>query len=171
MARQITTQKAAENLWAELRSAFVNAEQAIISIIESKAWEPLGYDTFTQAWNDRMRGVRLAALCTPHIVYRMFDDGAVDDAIAEAINSSAANVAFMRRQQGNGVPPQMASTRVRAHDRGAPRSPFVLSLWLTSEEYADAKAMCEAKGVDMKEEALKAVRAHFAKLERVKARA
>lgn len=167
MPRQSIKQREAETLWAELRSALVNVEQAIIRIIETKAWEPLGYDTFAQAWNDRMKGVRVAALCTPHIVYRMFDEGATDEAVADMVPGVSPEAsAYMRRQKGNGVPPAMASTRVRSHLRNAPRPPFVLSLELSNDEIGNYKALCDAKGLDVKAEALKAVRAHFARLER-----
>lgn len=159
-------QRDAETLWNDLRSALVNAEQAIIKIIETKAWEPLGYDTFSQAWNDRMKGVKLAALCTPHIVYAMLDEKTPVTKVAAATGHSTETVKLLQRQKRNGVPPQMATTRVRSHDRARPRAPFMLVLELTNAEIENYKALCGAKNLDVKTEALKAVRAHFAKLER-----
>lgn len=212
-------QKEAEALWVSLRSALVNAEAAIVEIIKTRAWEPLGYDTFAQAWNDRMRGVKLAAACNTHIVYALLDEARplppkatpvpvrvenmprrvpvtaqytpapkvvpqptpapqisrpapkpLPQKVAEKVAATVGTVTpeqvqFLDRQRQNGVPPHMASTRVRSHDRVLPRPNFILSLELTASEIENYKLLCSAKNLDMKSEALKAVRAHFAKLE------
>ena len=46
------------NLWDELKRGFVNAERVLVRIINERAWEPLGYSSFNEAWTDRMQGVR-----------------------------------------------------------------------------------------------------------------
>lgn len=50
----------AGDLWDSLRDNLVNAEATLAKIIETRAWEPLGYSNSLEAWNDRLKGVRLA---------------------------------------------------------------------------------------------------------------
>lgn len=44
--------------WDDLRSAFTRLDEALQHIIDARAWEPLGYDSFAEAWASEMRGVR-----------------------------------------------------------------------------------------------------------------
>lgn len=169
------TQRQAEQLWSELRDLFVNAEQAIVKIIESKAWEPLGYDTFAQAWAGRMSGVRLAASCTAHVVYALLAEGIAEGDAATLVGMPPPVATRLRQQRDNGVPASSASLRA---PRGAPVShtvvkqyersktssePRLLHLELEPGELADLKALCDARGLDLKAEALRAIRKHFAR--------
>lgn len=166
-----TKQKAAaEKLWAELREAFANAEAIIKQIIETKAWEPLGYPTFAAAWNDRLAGLRLATDCMrAHVAYALFDSGLGVEDVVKATGGQIGDraAAALARQKTNGVPPNLATTRVRAHERVLPAPPSVLHVSLTPDELASFKGIAESRGLDVQAEAVKALRAHFRNLERV----
>ena len=162
-------QSQAEALWSSLRESFVNAEKVLIQIIEAKAWEPLGYDTFGQAWADRMAGVRLAGALTANVVYALLDEGMKAQKIVALAGVGPTVVYLLARQKNNVVPVEMAKlqdTVVRAHTRVKPSAPAFLHLELNHGELASLKALCAAKGVDLNSEALKAVRVHFSRLER-----
>lgn len=71
----------ANNLWNDLKNNLLLAQETLEKIVESRAWEPLGYETFVDAWADRLSGVPLAGVMEANVVYAMFDSGAeVDDA-------------------------------------------------------------------------------------------
>lgn len=67
--RTVTAEQASA-LWADLRGSFINAEKRIVEIIELKAWEPLGFESFAEAWASKMHGIRLATEeVRAHVVY------------------------------------------------------------------------------------------------------
>lgn len=100
---QKITKANAEKLWSDLRNALLNTEELINRIVETEAWKPLGYNTFIDAWADRMRDVRLTATQQVTVVYAMLEDGAKTAEIAGAIN---------------GVGPTKARKYAQAHDAG-----------------------------------------------------
>src|SRR5690606_36717538 len=50
----------AELLWGQLAEGLESADQAVRLIVRNRAWEPLGYGTFTEVWNDRLEHITLA---------------------------------------------------------------------------------------------------------------
>ncbi|MDN6657585.1 MAG: hypothetical protein L0L18_00940 [Acidipropionibacterium jensenii] len=76
----------AETLWANLRSNLLAAEDNIRQIITTRAWEPLGYESFAECWADRLGDVKLAGELRAVVVYAMFDDGATDRDVALAVD-------------------------------------------------------------------------------------
>lgn len=161
------TKDTASSLWDELRDGFNNIEKTIIRIIEVEAWKPLGYATFAEAWNDRMSGVRLAGEVRAHVVYYMLSEGADVDAVSATTGIGAGSVRDLKRQKSNGVPPH-AATLVRQHRRSRPRAPFRLTVELSQEERERFSETCKVHDLDMTEEALTAIRSHFADLAAVK---
>ena len=114
----------ASALWDELRSALANFERVLTQIVETRAWEPLGYANFAEAWQDRMRGTRLAtAQAAATVVYGLLDAGVpkerIPDVLGPGSNVGPAKVAVIARQRDNGVPASIATDR----DRRAPQ-PF-----------------------------------------------
>lgn len=167
-APSITTTQA-ESLWESLRDAFTSTEKVIVQIIESRAWEPLGFDTFAQAWTARMKGVRLATEgMRAHVAYAMFASGLSNAEAQEAVGFSIGTEAIrrLREQSDLGVPPSLATTRVRSHDRAKPSAPETLHVRLTPGELATFRELAEVRGLDLQAEAAKAVRAHFRSLDR-----
>lgn len=159
----------AEALWSSLRDAFANAEKVIIEIISSKAWEPLGYKSFAEAWTDRMAGVPLATdVVRAHVVYALFDNG-LDEVeavqtlgIGSRVGVSAAK--RLKEQHEAGVPPSMASTRVRSHLRNRPSAPRTIHVPLSADEYAEFRDLALSRGVDVSELAAEVLREYFAKV-------
>lgn len=95
--------KQAEQLWNELRGSLLATEETLKAIIEHRAWEPLGYDTFHEAWADRMGGVQLSGAIEASVVFAMFDSGATP--------ADAAHVV-------KGVGPRRAKAYHQAHGVG-----------------------------------------------------
>lgn len=52
--------KDAKKLFNKLKNRLLSIEKTLVEIVDNKAWEPLGYGTFVEAWDTEMRGVRLA---------------------------------------------------------------------------------------------------------------
>lgn len=166
--RQNKEKAAAEALWASLREAFANAEAIIKQIIETKAWEPLGYASFAAAWNDRLAGMRLATDCMrAHVAYALFDSGLGVEDVVKATGIGDQSAKRLHEQRSNGVPPNQASTRVRAYVRAKPSEARTLHVELTAGELESFKGIAAARGLDVQAEAVKALRKHFRALERV----
>lgn len=100
---QKITKANAEKLWSELRDALLNVEELINRIVETEAWKPLGYNTFIDAWADRMGDVTLTGTQQATVVYAMLNDGAKTAEIADAIK---------------GVGPTVAHKYLQAHSAG-----------------------------------------------------
>jgi len=165
----VTTTSQAEALWDSLRDAFANTEKVIVTIIETRAWEPLGFDTFAQAWMARMSGIRLATeMMRAHVAYALFASGLSDAEAQKAVGFSIGTEAIrrLREQSEMGVPPSLATTRVRSHERSKPSAPETLHVRLTPDELSMFRELAEVRGLDVQAEAAKAVRAHFRSLDR-----
>lgn len=159
----------AEALFNQLADALNNAERTIIEIIKTKAWEPLGYATFAEAWDDRLAGIRLATgAMRAHVVYALLEDGLTAEQASATSGVGIGNVDFFDEQRRDGVPPHLASYhRVRSHARSNPSEPRVLRLTFSAEELDRLKSRAKGEGWDLEDEARKAVRAHFAKMMKV----
>lgn len=116
------TQQQAVALWQSLRNHFVNAEKAIAEIIERRAWEPMGYSSFAEAWTAQLADVTLAVEVRPHVVYQMLTEGYDYDAVAANVKGVGRDRAeSLDRQRRNGVPACDASmSTVRRHLRRKP---------------------------------------------------
>lgn len=116
------TAKEATALWGKLRQHFINAGRVIEEIIERRAWEPMGYESFTEAWHAQMGDVTMAVEVRPHVVYQMLTEGYDYDAIAEKVKGVGRDRAeSLDRQRHNGVPAKDASMHVvKRHQRRNP---------------------------------------------------
>lgn len=153
----------ATGMWDELRVTFVRLDFVIQNIIEYRAWEPLGYESFTAAWRDRMSGIRLQAGVDSHVVYQMISDGLDDREISEAVGGVGSGItpdgaAGFRRQKESGVPAEYA---VRGYRRKPPSKPSILHLEFATTEFAMFEAKAVRVGLDMKKFAADAVRKAF----------
>lgn len=162
---------AAEALWDDLKSTLSNAERTIVQIINTKAWEPLGYPSFAAAWAENMTGVRLATeAMRVHVVYALYDSGLHDEEVRTVLGPvsgvTPTSLATIRRQRDNGVPPSLATTRVRSYERPLPSLPRTVHVELTEEEFSRYAAQAARIGSSVKTEAEKAIRMHFDRLAR-----
>ena len=56
-------------LWDSLRENLLATEETLKQIIEYKAWEPLGYAAFHEAWADRMGEVQLSGAMEASVIF------------------------------------------------------------------------------------------------------
>lgn len=109
----------ARELWADLKNALASTEKAIQRIIETKAWEAMGYDSFAEAWAAEMHGSFLATELRAHVVYAMFAEGDTDEEVREALGPGSGVtiplIRSIREQQIAGVPE--GEVIVREHSR------------------------------------------------------
>lgn len=119
------TRKQALALWGKLRQHFIDAAKVMEDIIEQRAWEPLGYGSFAEAYTAQMGDITLAVEVRPHVVYQMLTEGYDYDAIAEKVKGIGRDRAeSLDRQRRNGVPAKDASMSVvRQHLRKKPTGP------------------------------------------------
>jgi hypothetical protein len=156
----------AEKLWERLESGLLDVQNTIIAIIDAKAWEPLGYESFSKAWVDKiMSKITIASELRPHVVYQMFDEGLTADQIADAVKGITPETARnLKRQKGHGVPPDQATTTVRQHRRKLPGQWSYLHLKVENETLVEWKRRAEASGRTVNEIALAAVTLVFDEL-------
>lgn len=157
----------AEQLWGELAGGFATIESVIPRIIAEKAWEPLGYTTFAEAWADRLKGHRLATSePMARVLYALMDDGASDMQMIELIGTqlSPEVAARVRVQHDAGVPPEYAS--VRAHARKLPGRPRFVRVELREEEYEDLRVLLDRRNETVERWASKILMTEYEKLRR-----
>jgi len=159
------------HLWEDLAHALTRFEEALERVISERAWEPLGYSSFADAWVDRMQGTRLAtSRQAATVVYALLDSGASREEAMESLGagSGVAPITLDRliEQREAGVPAHLASTRVRRHERSLPSPPSRITVELTHEEWTYLRDLCEARGLDLHAEAAAAVRSIITRLER-----
>lgn len=159
------SKKNAEALWNELASNLLAAEESIKEIIKNRAWEPLGYESFYEAWNDRMSHIEIARDFRGIIVYQMLAEGRSDNEIAHSVKGVGPETALgFRRDRAAGVPADKAKGKVliSPFERKAPASEqYRLTLVFTVEEIRQFSAKAKAQGVTVDEIAIAAVRAAF----------
>lgn len=124
----------AEHLWERLEANLLDTQNTIIAIIDAKAWEPLGYESFSKAWVDRiMSRITIASELRPHVVYQMFEEGLTTDQVATIVSGVGKETAeFLKRQKDNDVPAGAAEIIVRKHNRRKPEKH-----WITFEVTGD----------------------------------
>ena len=157
----------AGKLWGELRQHFANAENTIQAIVEQKAWEPLGYNSFAEAWAAEMSNLTLPSEVRPHVVYQMLAEGWEPVDIADAVKGVGPQTAeAFARQKRNGVPPNHAVVREHYRRPAAPPSHIRISVGATM--LGEYHRIALAVNQSVEEIALEAVRERFRELAVVK---
>lgn len=178
------TQRDAEKLWSDLRSAFNDAEFTLRRIVETKAWVPLGYGTFVQAWNDKMRGIRLASTAAKAVVaYAMLEEGLTPEEVVEQTEGNIGDRVAERLadQREMGIPSDLASVvppsnpasgadeTIRRTHRMKKRGPAVnIHVYVGSDKYNELRDIAVIRGLDLEDECRKAIYKHFRNLERAR---
>jgi len=165
------TREAATKLWDQLRDHFVHAEKIIIEIIEKRAWEPLGYGSFAEAWRDRLGGIQLTTNeIRAHVVYQLLAEGADEAEVNETLGPGSgvgiASIRALQRQRSNGVPASRATTVVRQHLRQPPSGSRFVRAQFTGEEYARFRELADAAGTTVSAVAEDAIRTAFEEMDR-----
>lgn len=156
----------AMELWDRLRTLFLATQDTLEKIIYEKAWEPLGYASFAEAWQDKMGDITLASELRPHVVYQLLADGLNVNAIAAAVKGvGPAAVAGLQRQRSNGVPAKHASlTVVSRHLRNKPAPRSTLHLEVGESAYVEYQRIAKKVKMTVEEIALDAIKARFKEL-------
>lgn len=156
--------ESAESLWSSLREAFTNLEDAIRAIIDNKAWQPLGYDTFAGAWSERMEGVALANSVKPYVIYAMLDEGLALEDVAGATGFGMDQVQRAAEDYHIGVPVEGA-TVVRQHVRRAKGAQRAVRVEFETGDFHWLKEVSNRYGRDLNREAKLAIVAWFEAIE------
>lgn len=169
--RHALTPTKADALWRELRDALTAAHDAIRRIVETRAWEPLGYATFSDAWNERMAGVPLATTeAKAWVVYTMLDEGrTVSDISAKVAGVAERTASLLREQHAAGVSPEYATARkpsfakpengtvVREHIRRLPSEARRLHCTPSTRDYLRFTDIAKREGFSNEQALLRAV--------------
>jgi hypothetical protein len=156
-----TTTERAEELWSAAHQCLLDLQGVIVTIIAERAWEPLGYTTFADAWKDRMADITMAPEIRPYVVYQMFKEDRSPDQVAEMVKGvSPAVAAILQRQQQMGVPPDKASTR---NAKPISESPYAtLFIRLSRDTLTRWRVLAEQRGTTLEDFAFNATAAAFA---------
>lgn len=150
----------AKQMWGDLRDGFINQERKIAEIIVNRAWEPVGFSTFTAAWEQEMQGVTLAGEVRPHVVYQMIAEGLSDEDICTLVKGVGPSSAeSFRQEMENGVPAGVSI--VRRHPRNKPQPPSILRLEVGS---SNLKSWRRKHGPNVENIALDAIIQRFGEL-------
>lgn len=164
----LLSQERAEQLFAEIRNGLLNVERSLIEFVTGRGWVLLGYVSFEELWQEKLADVHLATdAMRASVVYALLDEDMTDKEIIAAMDGRVGDdwVSAFRRQRANGVPPHLASTRVRAHRRSRPSQPTDFRIHLHPDERAQWKASIEAHGHSPEEWMLRVLRREIARLE------
>lgn len=127
----------AEALWASLKGNLLAAEDDIRTIIDTRAWEPLGFDSFVACWEDRLHELNLSSELRAVVVYAMFDDGASDREVALAVAGvGPSTVTGLRKGHNAGMDAKDAAavTTNRGRSRRSGSMPQSLNITLSREQ-------------------------------------
>lgn len=164
MAEQV-----ARELLAGIREGLLNAERLLAELIAGRGWAVLGYVSFQEMWAEELADIRLATdAMRSAVVYALLAEDLSDEQVLDALGGRVGDeaVAALRRQRANGVPPHLASTRVRAHRRNLPHQPTDFRIRLTPDERANWKAAIEAHGHNVEDWMVRVLRREVVKLEK-----
>lgn len=142
MSTDITPDRATE-LWDALRTNLLAVEDGIRQIIATRAWEPLGYETFAVCWAERLGDLKLTKELRAVVVFAMFEDDATPADAARAV--SGTGVVEVRQlhtafQQGMDARDAAFVTRAKPKTRPTAGAPRGVHFQLSAEEYAAFRA-------------------------------
>lgn len=161
------TKNQAQDLWADLRGHLLGAEKAIKEIIATKAWEPMGYSTFAEAWTEHMSGITIATEIRAHVVYQMLSEGMTSfDVACNVKGVGPTQASALDDQRRDGIPADHASVYVRPHDRTKPTKRGVLHIEVGDTLLTEYKRISKRHGLDVDEVAKEGIRQVFADLSR-----
>jgi hypothetical protein len=150
-------------LWDSLRDNFLNATNNIKAIISARAWEPLGYNSFAQAWREEMVGISLAGEIRVHVVYQLLEEQVPVQDIADMVGGVGPTLTeSLARQKNNGVPADCAV--VSEHIRRKPRPADTLHVKVGATMLYEYRRIAALAGESVEDIAMEAIREKFASL-------
>lgn len=174
MMSNITAVEAAE-LWDRLRQHLIHAERALEEIIETRAWEPMGYSSFAEAWDaQNLSDITFAPEVRAHVVYALLDGGlAVEEVASEVKGVGVDRVESLARQKSHGVPASDASLAIKRdpslslvseHVRKPATARGVISVEFGPLRMATFRAKAKHLGLSVEDIARGAIEAKFDEL-------
>ena len=174
----------AMRLWDQLRMGLFLVEDTIQKIIEQKAWEPLGYESFFEAWDDKMSDISLAKEIQIRAVYQMLAEGVDADRIAMSVKGiGPATLENIKRERQSGTPPELATglpprpprskasnkpVYVPPHFREKPSPDSVIKIDVGPTMFAEYARIAKRLGRSVPDIAKEAIEAKFAELAKAK---
>lgn len=159
----ISKTEAAE-LWVSLRASFTVTTATIARIVETKAWEPLGYSSFREAWTEE---VGLDEAMSPAVVdmvaVRFALEGAPDEEILSVKGVGPSKLRAVKVAARVGLDKPVLRRATQAALPGPTRR---VSVDFRPEERERFVALSEATGSTLQREADKAIRAWFDRIEK-----
>lgn len=152
-------------LWDKLRANFLDQELILKEIISERAWEPLGYQTFADAWNAKMSHVTLFAEFRPHVVYQLLAEGSSPEDVAASVRGIGPESAeFLDRQRKSGLAADEASTVVREHNRKLPSPDDTLHVKVGKTWLTEYRRIAKRLDLNVEQVAKQAIAARFKEL-------
>lgn len=163
MAVRGITKREAEELFNGLRDDLMSAERRIVRIIKTRAWEPLNYESFAQAWNERLDGISLATgALKAHVVYALLDTMTPEEIGATVTGVSTRLARHLKREKEEfGKRPEDAEVVVRTFVRRRPTPPQTIRVEVTPAEYAAWASSAAVEGETIGEYSAEVLRRHF----------
>jgi hypothetical protein len=157
------SKRQAEAMWSGLRDHFTNAATAIKEIIAARAWEPLGYGSFAEAWKKEMQGVRLAGEIRAHVVYQLLEENVPVQDVADMVGGVGPIFAEnLARQRSNGVPADCAV--VSEHLRRKPKPADTIHVRIGATMLYEYRRVAALHGEAVEEIAREAIQERFAQI-------
>ena len=153
MSVNITPDRAAE-LWDALRTNLLAVEDGIRQIIATRAWEPLGYETFAECWADRLGDLKLTKELRAVVVFAMFEDDVTPTDAARAV--AGTGVVEVRQlhtafQQGMDASDAAFVTRAKPKTRPTAGAPRTVQVQLQAGEYEALRAAAASSDASLSE--------------------
>lgn len=101
--------------WDDLRGGFLYTQDKLEALLDNEEnWTALGYQSFFEAWDDKMSDITLAKELNLRVVARFLQEGIDVDRIALSMKGvGPETVRNVERELTNGVPPeQVRGTRI-----------------------------------------------------------
>lgn len=133
----------AEALWGGLRENLLAVEDGIRQIIATRAWEPLGYESFAECWQERLSDVKLSKELRAVVVYAMFEDDATPADAARAVSGTGVvEVRSLHSAWSQGMDAHDAAfvTRSKPKTRPTAGAPRTVATTLQAPEYEELRA-------------------------------
>lgn len=144
----------AETLWANLRSNLLATEDNIRQIITTRAWEPLGYESFAECWADRLGDVKLSKELRAVVVYAMFEDDTTPVDAAHAVaGTGVVEVRSLHSAWSHGMGAHDAAfvTRSKPKTRPTAGAPRTVATMFQAHEYEELRAAASEADASLSE--------------------
>lgn len=158
------TRTTAAELWVSLRNSFAVTTSTIEKIIETKAWEPLGYSSFREAWTEEIGlDEPMSQTVVDMVAVRFALEGADDSELLSLKGIGPKKLHGVKIAASVGLDKPVQRRATQASLPGPSRR---ISVEFTPEERERFTALAEADGSNLTREAEKAIRSWFSRIEK-----